>query len=266
MSQDRTTAESKEFIAQAAAFYDSASDESAAHSGGRSNFQHADTVQSKVGAGNELMESSVGGMESSIAHRNASFLIPPKAPHLKDKLTVVLDLDETLVYARAGPLYVRPGIEHLLAFLRDNCETIVWTAGLNRYANAVIAEIDKHFVVSHTIARDSRWTQQGAKNVKLLNRDMDRLILIDNTPDAIRGNEPNSLLVEDYEGGELEDTTLIALVDLLRDLTHQMRNGVTVPEYIKNSSRVLHLALPTDAGEMMMCPCLAGDFNNGMLK
>lgn len=259
----------KELLTQAAAFHDFASDESAAdtrNSTAHLESQHADKIQSKMNPMCELMnlESSVGARKKSI--RDASLLIPPKAAHLQDKLTVVLDLDETLVYARAGPLYVRPGIEHLLSFLRDNCETIVWTAGVNRYANAVVSEIDKHCVVSHTIARDSRWTQQGSKDVKLLNRDLDRLILIDNTPDAIRGNERNSILVEDYEGGELEDTTLSALVDLLRDLTNQMRNGVTVPEYIQKSHRVLHLALPTDAGEMMMCPCLARDYNSGMLK
>lgn len=189
-------------------------------------------------------------------------LIPPKAAHLKDKLTVVLDLDETLVYARAGPLYVRPGIEALLSFLRVNCETIVWTAGIHRYADAVVAEIDKHCVVSHTISRNSAWQHHGKKDVKLLRRDLDRLVLIDNTPDAIRGNEENSVLVEDYEGGELEDTTLYALVNLLQDLTDRIREDpdITVPQYMKQSLRVIHRSVPTDSGELMECPCLAPDY------
>lgn len=189
-------------------------------------------------------------------------LIPPKAPHLKGKLTVVLDLDETLVYARRGPLYVRPGIEALLSFLRDNCETIVWTAGMDSYADAVVGEIDKHCTVSHTISRNSTWLPHGKKDVKLLNRDLDRLILIDNTPDAIRGNEQNSLLVEDYEGGELEDTTLCTLVSLLKDLTYRITldPSVTVPQYIKNSPRVIHRSIPTDSGEYLECPCLAPDY------
>lgn len=189
-------------------------------------------------------------------------LIPPKAPSLKDKITVVLDLDETLVYARAGPLYVRPGIEALLAFLRDNCETIVWTASMHCYADAVVAEIDKHSAVSHTISRSSSWLPHGKKDVKLLNRDLDRVILIDNTPDAIRGNEQNSLLVEDYEGGELEDTTLYTLVSFLKNLTDRIREdpSMTVPKYIKESPRVLYRCLPTDSGEYMECPCLAPDY------
>eukprot|EP00796_Vickermania_ingenoplastis_P006621 gene6621-4741_t len=186
-------------------------------------------------------------------------LLPPQSPHLRERLTVVLDLDETLVYARAGPLYVRPGIEQLLAFLREHCETIVWTSGVNRYAEAVVSEIDKHCVVSHTISRDARWVRDGAKDVKLLNRDLDRLILIDNTPDSLRGNELNGLLVEDYEGGELEDGTLHSLVELLADLKDQLERGVTVPQYIRSSPRVMHRSLPTDAGEMMRCPCLVTD-------
>lgn len=35
-------------------------------------------------------------------------MIPPKRRDDQSKITVVLDLDETLIYAREGPLYARP--------------------------------------------------------------------------------------------------------------------------------------------------------------
>lgn len=203
--------------------------------------------------GSPVPPQSISGVTGEGESRH---LLPPQDSSVAGRLTVVLDLDETLVYARAGPLYVRPGLEHLLSFLREHCETIVWTAGANHYADAVVSEIDKHRVVRHTIARDPKWVTDGSKNVKLLNRDLDRLILIDNTPDAIRGNEFNSVLVEDYEGGELEDPTLYSLVELLQDIESGLKMGRTVPEIIKTSRRIIHRSLPTDAGEMMRCPCL----------
>lgn len=198
------------------------------------------------------------GLCSSTNYLQKSSLIPPKAAHL-GKLTVVLDLDETLVYARSGPLYVRPGVELLMSFLRDHCETIVWTAALSCYAAAVVSEIDPARAVSYTISRDSCRSRDGSKDIKLLHRDLDYLILIDNTPDSIRGNECNSVLVDDYEGGELEDLTLVHLVEFLTELVRDIERGGTVPQFIEASSRVHHRLLPTDSGEIMRCPCLVSE-------
>lgn len=185
-------------------------------------------------------------------------LVSPKPPHLKGKLTVVLDLDETLVYARKGPLFVRPGLKELMSFLNANCETIVWTAGAGLYAMAVLNEIDPDAVVSYTIARTSPLSlgRNGEKDLKLLGRDLAEVLCIENTPDSIRRNISNSILVEDYVGGELEDTTLFALIELLQDLVECLKKGISVSQFIKTSSRVFRVLVPTDARDMLQCYCL----------
>ena len=77
-------------------------------------------------------------------------MLPPQEKEHRGKVTVVLDLDETLIYARegmhrppagslrthasTGPLYARPGLDELLAMLAERCEPVVWTAGVRAYA------------------------------------------------------------------------------------------------------------------------------------
>ncbi|RNF25780.1 nuclear lim interactor-interacting factor [Trypanosoma conorhini] len=186
-------------------------------------------------------------------------LLAPKASTLTDRITVVLDLDETLVYAREGPLYVRPGIEELLQFLEENCETVVWTAGMKQYAEAVVRLIDTNGCVHHTIARDSTWFRGSScsKDLSLLGRDTETTIVFENTPDCIRGFEQNGVLVADYEGGELEDYTLYTILGLLKDLVRRRNEEhITVPEYIRSSNLLNLRVVPTDGGDEMSCYCL----------
>ncbi|KAH8620542.1 putative NLI interacting factor like phosphatase [Trypanosoma vivax] len=189
-----------------------------------------------------------------------TYLIAPKESKLAGRPTVVLDLDETLVYARDGPLYVRPGLEELLQFLGENCETVLWTAGVKHYAEAVVRQIDRNGIVHHTICRDSAWFNGAScsKDLKLLGRDTATTIVFENTPDCIRGFEQNGVLVADYEGGELEDHTLYAILGLLCDLVQQRsRNAaLTVPEFISTSHRLEQRDVPTDDGKIMRCYCL----------
>ncbi|CBH15894.1 TFIIF-stimulated CTD phosphatase, putative [Trypanosoma equiperdum] len=203
---------------------------------------------------------SCAGCRGSPKSSATQALIAPKDKRLADRPTIVLDLDETLVYAREGPLYVRPGLEELLQFLDENCETVLWTAGMKHYAEAVVRHIDRHNAVHHMIYRSSDWFRGGstAKDLSLLGRDVATTIVFENTPDSIRGFEQNGVLVADYVGGELEDHTLSAILGLLRDFVERRRHdtNLTVPEFIRSSHRLEQREVPTDDGDMMLCYCL----------
>eukprot|EP00997_Jenningsia_sp_PLL12_P006311 NODE_2856_length_854_cov_120.273292_g2363_i0.p1 GENE.NODE_2856_length_854_cov_120.273292_g2363_i0~~NODE_2856_length_854_cov_120.273292_g2363_i0.p1 ORF type:complete len:187 (-),score=28.13 NODE_2856_length_854_cov_120.273292_g2363_i0:267-827(-) len=167
-----------------------------------------------------------------------------------------LDLDETLIYAREGPLYGRPGLDQLLEFLGNNCETVVWTAGVRAYAQAVIRNIDPNGVIDHCVYRHERWFtgQAGySKDLGFLGRDLDYVVILENTPDCIRGNEENGILVADYEGGEMKDNTLPAIHALLDDL---VKSGMTVPQYLNRSSLLTRHPIPTDLGDTLRLFCL----------
>jgi carboxy-terminal domain RNA polymerase II polypeptide A small phosphatase len=131
----------------------------------------------------------------------SSYLIPPPQPQDVGKLVVVLDLDETLVYSRGITLYERPGVTQLLKTLKGKCELIVWTAGTREYALDVIRIIDTVCAVQHCIYRHPMWWSGDAgcaKDLRMLGRPMDRVILVDNTPSVFSANPRNSLLVSDF--------------------------------------------------------------------
>jgi RNA polymerase II subunit A small phosphatase-like protein len=147
-------------------------------------------------------------------------LLPPKAGRYRGRATVVFDLDETLVYSRDGPLFGRPGLQALLAFTCLFFETVVWTAGTREYAEAVVRSIDPSGAIQYCVYRHDKWYQEdGPKDLRLLGRDLNDVIMIENNPDCIRGSEANCILVDDYEGPADRDVTLYAVKELLEELT-----------------------------------------------
>jgi RNA polymerase II subunit A small phosphatase-like protein len=185
-----------------------------------------------------------------MTHDNASqFCLPEQDPADQGKITLVLDLDETLVYAREGPLYARPGLDEFFKACSENCEVVVWTAGLRAYAQAIIRNIDTENVVKHCVYRHSKWfTGQAGyrKDLAALGRSLDRTLIIENTPDCIRGHQQNAVLVEDYIGGERVDNTIPALTDLIRQLTE---SRLTVPEFITRCPMLTKGPVQTDLGD-----------------
>lgn len=198
-------------------------------------------------------------------HEVGRNLVPPKDPSVSGRITVVLDLDETLIYAREGPLFARRGIDQLLALLKDSFEAVVWTAGVKAYAQAVVKNIDKGEAIKHCVYRHKKWFTGVAgynKDLTLLGRDMDTTLIIENTPDCVRGNEANGILVADYEGGDEEDNTLFLICALLKDLKERHeKEGITVPKYITSSKLLSKTAIATDVNDTLTCYCLDASQN-----
>jgi RNA polymerase II subunit A small phosphatase-like protein len=89
--------------------------------------------------------------------------------------TLVLDLDETLAHSnfkrvenpdltigldfqgRKFPVFVmvRPGIKKLLTMAADLYETVLFTASVGTYANAVMDKIDPENCLTYRLYRDS---------------------------------------------------------------------------------------------------------------
>lgn len=187
----------------------------------------------------------------SMNQDTATYVLPEQDPAYKGKITLVLDLDETLVYAREGPLYARPGLDEFFKACGERCEVIVWTAGLRAYAQAIIRNIDKYNVVQHCVYRHNKWfTGQAGyrKDLAALGRPLDKVLIIENTPDCIRGYQHNGILVEDYEGGERADNTIPALTDLICSLCD---SGMTVPKFIEQCPLLTKGPIQTDVGDYM---------------
>jgi len=181
-----------------------------------------------------------------------SDLLPPA--EATGRYTVVLDLDETVIYARDGPLEVRPHFDAFLAALDGCCEVIVWTAGRRDYAKAVIRNIDRRNVIAHCVYRHEKWFRPSdyTKDLTMLGRPLDKVLIVENTPDCVRNNPNNGIIVRDFEGGGgggVCDDTLQPLATLVQTLCG---GGRSVPEFLADSPLVVRQRFPVEGGELEM--------------
>jgi NLI interacting factor-like phosphatase len=179
---------------------------------------------------------------------NIEPLIPEISEKYRNSLTIVIDLDETIVNGRslclkreseiAGDdlrLLIRPyTLELLYACKKRGMEIIIWSAGVKYYVLSALHYVllGRLELIDHIIWRDTRWhprdtTDTVPKDMALLNRDMSKSIIIDNHPLNIIANPNNGILISDFDermskryirGGDetlSRDYTLLGLISTI---------------------------------------------------
>lgn len=196
-------------------------------------------------------------MPSMVKDPCATFLPPTQGS--RDRLCIVLDLDETLVFGRDGPIVERPGARELLqALARENCEVVVWTAAERAYAHDVIRKIDPSGVISHCVYRHHKWWtgRPGySKNLRALGRNIHRTVLIDNTPDCFREYPEHGILVSDFEGRG--DNILLSILEILIDCIRC--EDFSVPEILHGHLQCCRQNVPCDNGGVLQLFTLRND-------
>lgn len=169
--------------------------------------------------------------------------LPPKRPSAPP-ITLVLDLDETLVHCSVEPMTgadltfpvdfhgttyqvhvkLRP---HLFTFL-ENCrhtfEVIVFTASQKIYANELLNRIDPEGkYIQHRLYRESCLAVEGnfLKDLTVLGRDLAKVILVDNSPHAFGYQVDNGIPIESW----FDDPHDRELLKLDRFLQQHFGNG-----------------------------------------
>ena len=129
-------------------------------------------------------------------------------------LTVILDLDETLIRYqipdnntfKAGNLQKRPGLDEFLSSLtKAKCELIIFTASTQEYADPLINEIEKekqYFMKrlyrQHTVLIGDIYV----KDITKLGRDLARTIIVDNDKSSFSLQKRNGILIKPFLGEE----------------------------------------------------------------
>lgn len=190
---------------------------------------------------------------------SGDILIPPIADK-NQKYTLVFDLDETLIYGRDGCLIGRAYLGNLLNFLDPaNFEIIVWTAGEKEYAKNVLEAINSDNKIQHLVYRHSTWLVDDSytKDLKKLGRDLNSTLIIENTPDCIRNNPQNGIIVQDFKIDRLEhaqgpdsplvDQTLLHLKAVLQEL---LQSGKSVPDFLEECKSLEKKTVPSINGDI----------------
>ncbi|KAF9928450.1 hypothetical protein BGZ65_006264 [Modicella reniformis] len=152
--------------------------------------------------------------------QNFVFTMPERAS-TTPPITLVLDIDETLVHCATRPLdspdiifpveynqetwkvfgRIRPGMQEFLEKMSTMFEVITFTASQECYAEALLKIIDpdKKYI-RHRYYRDSCVPVFGnyVKDLRILNRDLSKVIIIDNSPQAFGYQISNGIPIESW--------------------------------------------------------------------
>lgn len=178
-------------------------------------------------------------------------LAGPKKRVFKSRMTVVLDVDETIVsfgdkaYRLRAPLVPRPYLAELLDYLCEiDAEIILWSACSDRYMKQILHSLDPQGVRFSTfITRNESWYSRDffyEKNVSWLKRNPNDVVIIENRPLSVRGCNSNAILVDDFVRAEYMETgidhppndrALLAVKEILQELE---TSGESVPRYLAN--------------------------------
>ena len=178
----------------------------------------------------------------------------------KPHLTIILGLEKTLVVHldddERPTATLRPYVLHFLYAIRQikNIEIVLWTASTKETGAPVVEQLHCTGVIfDDVIFRSDLWFTEPihTKDLRLLGRDMDRVVVFDNAPNCCKLNSHNAVLVEDFLGNRCEsDATLVNAYYVVEALSKGCAQGRGVKETLGRLEgeghlcRAVHYALP----------------------
>ena len=162
----------------------------------------------------------------------------PDLPAVAKKPTLVVSLDGTLIESQwtrqFGWRYVkRPGVDDFLTHLAPYYELVLWTE-CTTAAETVIDALDPRRLLRHRLYRDATTYTNGLhiKDLSHLNRDMDRVVIVDCDRSAFSLQPSCGFAVKPYESAldpGKEDAELTRLIPFLQYLALAARKGTVKP-------------------------------------
>lgn len=161
-------------------------------------------------------------------------VLPPKGPVIQKKPkdcvrhTLVLDMDETLVYSQLGDspsdlslrfdhegfdcsvaVTFRPHLQHFLKFVSSHFEVVLFTAAEKNYAEKVLDSIDPTGTIfRYRLFRNSCVFVKGkyVKDLRVLGRDLARTVVLDDSPISYAFHADNAVPIIPWRGDKTDET------------------------------------------------------------
>ena len=178
---------------------------------------------------------------------NVPFLSPIEK---KDNyiLTIVLDLDKTLIYCEdeedenyeeeedeekeeevKNEIILRPGLyEFLDSLMKLKCELIIFTSSKKQKADEYINKIEKNKKYFNKILYRDYCTLIGAayvKDISKLGRDLSKTIITDNDLGCFYLQQENGILIKSFNG-EKDDKNLFNLLNIVQKIIKSPFNDI----------------------------------------
>jgi mitochondrial import inner membrane translocase subunit TIM50 len=154
----------------------------------------------------------------------------PNVPHdIPVPHTLVLDLENTLVSSTWDRKYgwrhaKRPGVDKFLLDMAQYYEIVLYSPSIDGIADPVVTTLDKNGCIMHRLYRDATYYHDGVhvKDLKRLNRNVNRMIVIDDDPLEVQFNPENLVRVKPYtDPNDREDNTLARITPFLIEIARE---------------------------------------------
>lgn len=179
----------------------------------------------------------------------------PKKKRGSPRITLALDLDETLVHCSVEPLenakltfnvnfkgdnfkvYVRtrPHLDKFLETVSQWFEVIVFTASQSVYANTLLDILDPNKHIEYRVFRESCvYTPTGCfvKDLHILGRDLQTTAIVDNSVQAFAYQVNNGIPIESWFD-DPNDSELLTMLDFLGELKEAEDVRPVIRDYFK---------------------------------
>lgn len=147
---------------------------------------------------------------------------PLKPPYIQPEYTLVLEMKDVLVhpdwtYQTGWRFKKRPGIDNFLEQLAGQFEIVIFTADQGTIVFPILDALDPHGFIMYRLVRDATHFVDGhhVKNLDNLNRDLNKVIVIDWDPNSTKLHPQNTFNIERWLGND-DDTALFDLVAFLK--------------------------------------------------
>ncbi|KAI8978264.1 HAD-like domain-containing protein [Trametes punicea] len=152
-------------------------------------------------------------------------LPPPLQGHLYRPYTLLVSVDDLLVTSTWDRQHgwrtaKRPGVDYFLGYLSQFYEIVIFTTQYYYTASPIIDKLDPYqFYIMHRLFRDACRSDKGqpVKDLKYLNRDLSKVILLDTHPEHVAPNPENAIILPKWTG-DPKDRGLIAMIPFLESI------------------------------------------------
>lgn len=148
--------------------------------------------------------------------------------------TLVLDLEKTLVSSSWDRKYgwrhaKRPGVDTFLREVSQFYEIVLYSPSIEGVAAPVVESLDKEGWFLHKLFREATYNIDGihVKDLKRLNRDVKRMVVLDDDPAEVQLNPENHIRIKAYEDPtDRDDNTLARITPFLIEIARENYNDI----------------------------------------
>lgn len=176
-----------------------------------------------------LLEEHVKGFTEPASEK----LLPDLHPAEQHVFTLVLDLNETIIYSdwkrdRGWRTFKRPGVDDFLQHVGRFYEIVVYSDQLSMYVDPVVERLDTNHFIRYRLSRSATKYQDGKhyRDLSKLNRDPGKILYVSGHAFENSLQPENSVPIKAFKTDEMGEVPLdTALLDLIPFLEYVARNS-----------------------------------------